>query len=307
MENTQQSNRPVTQRGAYCAPVIRALAGCAIFRYCEVHAKYHAAQPALAHQRKLLMQCFIMSMCSVLLLMACGAEPKLDASSQETMVQSIQKVQSALSEERKKKFQDAINALKEAFVFNEVSFDQLKELIHGKTAQEIIADGEVARQRRDKKHHGQREKEKQKIAAVQEHIAQELAQFQILKAHLKKEGTQGILASPKIEVEVHNGTSYVVSRVCFVGTLFSQDRSVPWVKAGFSYTIPGGIEPGEKAAWSISLSPLSEWSSVKAPNDASLKVEVVQLDGPNGKELFSTQAQAKEDANDVLIKPVEKR
>ncbi len=74
-----------------------------------------------------------------------------------------------------------------------------------------------------------------------------------------------------------------------MGTLASPGRSVPWLKEDFNYSIPGGLEPGELADWTLVPNSFGAWGTVKAPKDAILTVEVVRLDGPNGKTLFDSK------------------
>lgn len=93
------------------------------------------------------------------LLAACG-QPTVDGSSNESVKQSIEKMNKSLSEAEQKKFQEAVlmialnqamsqmdmeKMMKGESPDPEVIQAQVRERLHGKTAQEIIAEGERVR------------------------------------------------------------------------------------------------------------------------------------------------------------------
>ena len=88
---------------------------------------------------------------------------------------------------------------------------------------------------------------------------------------------------PIIELTVENRTGQAISRAYFEGTLASPNRSVPWHKDTFNYSISGGLEPGEKAAWSLAPNMFSGWGKIEAPADAVFTVTVERLDGADGE------------------------
>jgi hypothetical protein len=61
---------------------------------------------------------------------------------------------------------------------------------------------------------------------------------------------------------------------------------VPWIQEDFDYEVPGGLEPGEAANWSLSPSKFSPWGRAEVPRDAVMTVEVVRLNGQDGSVLF---------------------
>jgi hypothetical protein len=124
----------------------------------------------------------------------------------------------------------------------------------------------------------------------------QLAKFEVVRSRFYQQQREFFGEDPVIELTVKNGTPNVVSRAYFTGTLASPDRSVPWVKDDFNYRIPGGLEPGETATWKLEAYTFGLWDQVKAPKDAILTVEVVQLDGVDGKPLLSIKEFSDEDA-----------
>ena len=86
-----------------------------------------------------------------------------------------------------------------------------------------------------------------------------------------------------------NGTSHPISRAYFNGVLASPNRSIPWHEDSFSYSISGGLEPGEKASWSLAPNIYSGWGKAEARKDAVFTVTVERLDGADGKAIFSVK------------------
>lgn len=94
---------------------------------------------------------------------------------------------------------------------------------------------------------------------------------------------------PIIELTVKNDTNQSISRAYFEGTIASPNRSVPWHKDSFNYSISGGLEPGEKASWSLAPNMFSKWGSIDAPTDAVFTVTVTQLDGADNQPIYSVK------------------
>ena len=117
-------------------------------------------------------------------------------------------------------------------------------------------------------------------------VAESLAQFRIVSASLRQEeGFIGLEA--KILLAVENGTTHPVRQAYFHSRVVSEGRAVPWIEGDFSYEIPGGLEAGEKASWRLSPNMFQgHWTSVRAPRDSKMLVDVVKLDGPDGKPLW---------------------
>lgn len=109
------------------------------------------------------------------LLAACG-QPKVDGSSDEAMKKSIEKIGKSLSEDEKKKFQQAVVAIAFSEAMSGMDMGKMmrgespdpeemqakvREKLNGKTAQEIIAEGERIRTEMEKKAEQMQEKAEQ--------------------------------------------------------------------------------------------------------------------------------------------------
>lgn len=233
--------------------------------------------------------------------LACAA-PKIDTSSNESMKKSIEQVRESLPEEKRADFDNAIRDLALADLnFQEMmaqgsntSADALttkvKQRLNGKTGLQILSD---AAKLHEERKHKEREQavgeiaELRRKAAAAELAKQKLAAFKVTRSRLYRE-TSGFMAEPVIELSVTNGTPSAISRAYFHGVVASPGRSVPWINEDFNYSIRGGLEPGESATWKLNPNMFSEWGT-KTPSDAILTVEVVKLDGPDGKTLYDAE------------------
>lgn len=117
-------------------------------------------------------------------------------------------------------------------------------------------------------------------------VADSLGGFEIASAKLTQQsGFVGLEAT--IELHVRNGTNHPVSRAYFSAVAASSGRTVPWLQEEFNHSIPGGLEPGEKAVWRLQPNMFQgEWSTVRVPPDATFTVRVTRLDGPAGEALW---------------------
>jgi hypothetical protein len=243
------------------------------------------------------------------LLVGCS-EPKVDTTSDETTKASIEKVKKSLPEEKRGEFDKALQLL----AFSQLDLKSLmsegtkgadsvtgkmKAAIHGKTGTEIIAEAQKIEAERKERERVQalaeiKELEEKRVKATE--AKKSLAKFEIIRSRFYKQKREFMGNQPIIELSVRNGTGHAVSRAYFSGTLASPNRSVPWLKDQFNYSISGGLEAGEKATWKLAPNMFSDWGKVDAPSDAILTVEVEKLDGADGKALYSTREFSEQDA-----------
>jgi hypothetical protein len=234
-----------------------------------------------------------------ILVLGCS-EPKLDGTSESAMKASVEKVSASLDSTKKGEFQEAIKIV----AFSEMDLGavlkgdkdaagmagQMYSALDGKTAEEVIAKAALIKAERAAREKSQALEE---IAELEAKLKQaetaksELAKFVVSRSRFylrDKEYTH--LKEPIIELSVQNGTSHPISRAFFKGTISSPGRSIPWFSDDFNYSISGGLEPGESADWGLAPNMFSDWGKVDAPVDAVFTVEVVRVDGPDGKPLF---------------------
>jgi len=245
----------------------------------------------------------ILALGFTLLLTAC-VKPRVDTSSDETMKRSIKAARESLPENERAKFDESLKIV----ALSQIDFSDMiatgssgvnltetkvKEALAGKTAEEIIASADriiTERQQQEREQALTEIKELEEKRTKTQKAKIELAKFQVTRSRFYKVKQMYIGDQPVIEISVKNGTAHPVSRAYFVGTLASPGRAVPWLKEEFNYQISGGLEPGETANWRLSPNMfLGGWSQVEAPKDAVFTVEVVELEGVDGKPLFSSR------------------
>lgn len=235
-----------------------------------------------------------------ILLASCAK--RIDTSSEEKMQASIAEVKMSLDDQKKKQFEEALQLIimngmnLEGLLSGESDGDDIiqdyKDLLDGKTADEVIAEGQRIRAEMEARKKAEAKSEIEELYAKQRQAEKNrklLEKFEINRSRFykRKEGEYYITEQPIIELTVFNGTDQAISRAYFTGTLASPDRSVPWLKDDFNYEISGGLEPGEEVTWYLAPNEFSDWGTVDAPRDAILTVEVNQVDGPDGERLYS--------------------
>ncbi len=232
------------------------------------------------------------------------SDPKIDMTSTESMKSSIAKVRESLPAEKREQFDDAIqlmtlrqigySLLFPGIIQKDAGFEEkMKDSLNGKTGEQIITDALEIREERERQ---QKEQALQEIKELEEKkqlsikASEQLKNFKILRSRFyKRKRDYSIFDEPIIELSVENGTKSAISRAYFKGTIASPGRSVPWLQETFNHSISGGLEPGEKASWSLAPNAFSDWGSVDAPSDAILTVTVEKVDGADGKALFSIE------------------
>jgi len=243
---------------------------------------------------------------AAVLLMGCDelmSEPKVDATTDESMKASIAKVREAMPESNRAKFDEAIQLM----AFSQISLQSLfaegaagagnlkgkmKDAVNGKTGAQIIAEANQIKIEREQK---QKEQAIQEIKELEDKkqnsskAREELKKFEVTRSRFYKEKRKYLGEQAIIEISVKNGTSHPVSRAYFNGVLASPNRSIPWHEDSFNYSISGGLEPGEKATWSLAPNMFSGWGKAETHDGAVFTVTVDRIDGADGKAIFSVK------------------
>lgn len=252
---------------------------------------------------------YVVVAASVLMLSACG-EPKLDGSSEEAMKKSAKAVSESLPAEKRSQFEADLSliALSKANIgavmSGKTSSSELTASVFrsldGKTAVQVSSEASairVDRERREREEAASEVSDLRSKQAAAESAKAKLAQFAVTKSRFyKQKSDYSYTADSYIEIAVKNGTEYPISRAYFRGTLATPGRAVPWVVEDFNYSISGGIEPGESMEWDLKPNSFGKWGQVSAPADAVLTVDVVRLDGADGKPLFDSEGFSERDA-----------
>lgn len=235
---------------------------------------------------------------SLLAIAGCGGAPKLDASSDDNLQNSIASAKESISPEQREEFEEALKILAFADVDNlfEMAADpesiqrKLKDRVDGKTPQEIITEARAIKADR-------RAKQRKQIIGEIDELEMQQSQAAIAQEQLKAFEVERsrfyfsedlFRKTPIIELTVKNNTKHPVARAHFNGVLATPGRSIPWVDDNFNYEITGGLEHGESDTWSLAPNLFGEWG--KAPQDRDdmvLTVTVIRIDGPNEEAILN--------------------
>lgn len=266
---------------------------------------------------------YILLLC-LLFFVSCSKKT-IDASSEEAMKESIEELKKDLSKEEKEKFESSLllvalsgDNLFELSADSEATKRRMQDRLDGKTAQEVIAEGEkiklereakqkkaeIERQKREEQRLAEeKQRQKEREAKEQEQIVTEINELEKKKGiateaskKLKKFKVKSskfyfqkssYSTKPVIELSVSNGLDIPVASVHFDAVLATPGRSTPWVDEGFNYSISGGLEPGEEAIWKLAPNMFGEWG--KAPkdrNDMVLTLTVAKIKNHKGESLL---------------------
>lgn len=252
---------------------------------------------------------YITTLVLLTLLISCS-EPTIDTTSDATIEASTQRVRDSLPPSKREEFDEALQELTASQLDMAVLFalsgdsssnikNKMLEGLNGKTGDQIIAEAERIKAERLAREREQALNEIQELEAKKQAAdtaKTELKRFEVLRSRFYIQETDFMGDQAVIELSVKNGTDSAISRAYFIGTLASPNRSIPWHKDSFNYTISGGLEPGEEASWRLSPNILSGWGHVDAPADAVFTVTVEELDGPDGETLYSLKDFSERDA-----------
>ncbi len=242
---------------------------------------------------------YLMAAIVTVFLAGCG-EPKLDGSSEEALKASVENLSAKLDPTKRAEFEEAMQVVAfsqmnlGAILKGEQSPDSVAHKmfgeLDGRTADEVIAKASVIKAERAAREKAQALEEIAELEAKQaaaEAARSELAKFTVERSRFYlRDREYSSHKEPIIELSVTNKTLSPISRAYFKGTIASPNRSIPWFTDDFNYSISGGLEPGESADWALAPNMFSEWGKVNAPADAVFTVQVVRVDGPDGKALY---------------------
>lgn len=243
---------------------------------------------------------------SCLMLAGCG-DPKVDASTDENMKDSLAKVKASLPADKRAEFEEAmkaiafadINGLGDLAAVGQTGALErgIKERVNGRTGDQIIAEGQrVKAEKEARRKAREREQALKEIDELRVKMegqgADLLSKFVVERASFGK-SDEGFLRENAFELAVSNGTGKAVSRAYFRAILFTPGREIPWVDSEFNYSISGGIESGESATWTTRPNMFSEWSRVPTDRaDVLFIVRPVALEGADGRTLASSRFDA---------------
>jgi hypothetical protein len=135
-------------------------------------------------------------------------------------------------------------------------------------------------------------------AALQKQAAQMSILQQIKITHASfRYSTSTSLKEPVISFTIANGGPVPLKRIFVAGKLQTPGRAIPWVDREFNYELPGGLEPKETQALSLSPNMFSEWGRVseEAIDGAVLTLDLIAFEDAGGKRI------GKGDANSATL------
>lgn len=230
-------------------------------------------------------------------------EPKIDGTDKDAYKASVEKIGASLTPDQKAVFQKDLmvvamqglslaDLMKSPGGADAVLNESIKKL-DGKTAADVTAEANRIRLEREAKEKVQALAEIKEL--LEKRVAAEAAKSDLSKFAVSRSrfyidiGEYSFQNKPVIELHVENGTSKAVSRAYFRGTIATPGRSVPWVVETFNYEIPGGLEPGEQADWSLLPNKYGKFGEANVPAGAVFTVEVTRLDDAQGKPMYDSE------------------
>jgi hypothetical protein len=116
-----------------------------------------------------------------------------------------------------------------------------------------------------------------------------LQQFQIVQAgaRIEKRSRKGSPQWMRVVV-VKNGTGFVIGHAYFKGTVLAAGQDTPVLTDTFNHRVRDGLAPGEQAEWRIAPKG-NAWKALNENAEMTYNVEVVRLDGTDGKPLVKDE------------------
>lgn len=231
------------------------------------------------------------------LAVGCKQETKIDATSKESIAQSVNKIEKELPPEEFDLFKKSLMqlTLSNMNIFRDAldpdgAIAKMSMKIHGKTAREIIA--EAAPNRDMERLNIEQEIESLKEKKKNSHL---LEGVEVLKAKFSNQ-VQRIGSKPEIYLKLKNGSKHALSRVYYNGESITPGRSIPWIKEDFNQSIRGGLEPGELDGYYFEPNMFSEWGKAYPDKNAKFHVIVKGAEMAINGEIKEVMAFTKEDA-----------
>jgi hypothetical protein len=234
------------------------------------------------------------------------APPRVDSATDDSFSASLDRVRRFLPADQRPVFDQAVTTISAHRVTPELVASGVattesvaagaKAALHGKAADEILA--EAARLEAEQAAQARRQVEKEIAALVAEQESafaarEALKAFEILQARLLPSGDATRARRWQIRLVARNGTAHAVSRVFVEATVERPGRAGPWLREELTHAIPGQLGPGASGAWVLTP---GSWAAVEIPQDARLGVTVTRLDGAEGEPFLDAREYTETDA-----------
>ncbi|WP_226578699.1 DUF6694 family lipoprotein [Acuticoccus sediminis] len=103
----------------------------------------------------------------------------------------------------------------------------------------------------------------------------------------------GLKERAVIEFTIVNNSPIALKRINLLGNLQSPGREIPWAHGTFSYTFPGGLEPGESQQLKLLANTFGAWSqdALRDATDAELDLTLVNVRDSHDTPLIPTEVE----------------
>ena len=182
-----------------------------------------------------------------------------------------------------------------------VMVSRLGRRIDGLTAAEIIdaartykltsIDGELTRLRH----------ETEKWSGYASAAATLLRTIDIGEPHYYWHTSEGVQRAV-IDFTIANKSPLAVKRIVVLGNLQSPGREIPWARGTFTYTFPGGPEPGEQQRLKLLADTFGAWSqdALRTVTDAALTLSVINMRDAYDTPLIPIEVERLEDMRNQI-------
>lgn len=230
----------------------------------------------------------ILLLFTIILVVSGCSNQTVDASSEESLKDSLSDIRQSLSSEKSKEFDEALRIvmfqdfnIKNIMMGNlneNFALSSAKKYIDGKTADEIILESKNVKEKRLQE---KRNKLLEEISELEDkEIKSKDFENKIIISNEKiYEEKERFSNKRVIEFNLTNNTEYTISRVEIIAKFLSDDREVPWSEITISDYVPGGILSNESKNIKIDFSFYS-YKGMKLdeiPDEAYLKVVIKEI------------------------------
>lgn len=234
----------------------------------------------------------------ITIILLSGCEPKIDASSEDSLKASVDKMSAKMSESEKEKFSESIIlAALDGQSLLEVDPESMYNKLDGMTVDEILTKAEELRliaekeeaERKKKQRAAQLKRLQLRLLEIEETIIankknQELLEKLIIIQARVYWNEGGFSWSPVLDLSFKNETNVAISRIYANGIVKSPGREIPWLEETFNFRPDGGLEPGEELNTKLNPNSFGPWGNIpKDRKDIILDVSVYKLEGAGEK------------------------
>lgn len=241
----------------------------------------------------------------MLLLSGCGT-PRIDASSEESLKESVQNVRKSLRGDERAEFDDLMAEASASVAMakmlgSDLSLTSIFQPIDGMTGAEALAfrreqvmKAEAERKDRERK---ELEENKRRAAELEELVAartvalDQMAKGVLISDPTVREEGQRYGREHRLYATVRNNLDIPLANIRFTYAVRSPDRAVPWREGEGYFFIDGGLEPGEERTLRGSSKIgfggfILAFNALKEHPEAKLSISIVDASGADNRSII---------------------